>query len=119
MRSSTTSSRGAVPRPVLHERIARRAEAMLAAGVVDEVQRALSAAAPSATAARALGLDELAALLDGRLDAAACTARLVERTRAYARRQEIWMRRLPDLELLDGTASPDASARCIEDCLLS
>jgi len=62
---------------------------------------------PSATAARALGLDEVRAVLDGTTDEATACRRLVERTRQYARRQEIWMRRIPGIELLD----PAAAAR--------
>jgi hypothetical protein len=76
--------------------------------VVDEVRRALAATRPSATAARALGLDELAAMAAGTLDRATAERRLVERTRAYARRQEIWMRRIPALQTVDATRPPDA-----------
>jgi tRNA dimethylallyltransferase len=93
----------AVPRALLHERIAARTRAMFAAGVVAEVAAALAREGPSPTAARALGLDELRAVVDGRLDPDAAEQRLVERTRSYARRQEVWLRRVPGLEHLDGT----------------
>jgi tRNA dimethylallyltransferase len=96
-----------VDRAELHRRIEERTAAMFAAGVVEEVRTALAAAEPSATAARALGLDEVRAVLDGTTDEATACRRLVERTRQYARRQEIWMRRIPGIELLD----PAAAAR--------
>jgi tRNA dimethylallyltransferase len=94
-----------VERSELHRRIAERTAAMFAAGVVDEVRAALAAGEPSATAARALGLDELRAVLDGTTDEATACRRLVERTRQYARRQEIWMRRIPGIELLEPAAA--------------
>jgi tRNA dimethylallyltransferase len=90
-----------VDRAELHRRIGERTAAMFAAGVVEEVRAALAAGEPSATAARALGLDEVRAVLDGTSDVATACRRLVERTRQYARRQEIWMRRIPGIELLD------------------
>ncbi len=94
-----------VERAELHARIAARTAAMFAAGVVDEVRAALEGGEPSATAARALGLDEIRAVLDGRGDEATACRRLVERTRQYARRQEIWMRRIPGIELLEPAAA--------------
>jgi tRNA A37 N6-isopentenylltransferase MiaA len=69
------------------------------------VRAALAGGEPSATAARALGLDEIRAVLDGRSDEATASRRLQERTRQYARRQEIWMRRIPDIELLEPSAA--------------
>ncbi len=99
-RRSTRVHAVLVARDELHRRIAARAEAMFAAGVVEEVRAALAAGAPSTTAARALGLDEVRGVIEGRLTEAAACQRLIERTRQYARRQEIWIRRLPDVEPL-------------------
>ena len=93
----------ALPRAELHRRIAARTRAMLDGGAIEEVRAALAATRPSSTASRTLGLDEVAALVEGRADRETVERRLVERTRAYARRQEVWMRRLPDLRLLDAT----------------
>jgi tRNA dimethylallyltransferase len=94
-----------VERAELHRRIAERTAAMFAAGVVEEVRAAVAAGEPSATAARALGLDDVRAVLDGTSDAATACRRLVERTRQYARRQETWMRRIPGIELLEPAAA--------------
>ena len=80
-----------VPRAILDERIHERAKAMLEAGVVDEVRRAL-AGPISSTARRALGLRELAELPESEALEA-----LVRRTRRYAAYQRKWMRRIPGL----------------------
>jgi tRNA dimethylallyltransferase len=80
-------------REALYERIERRVDAMIAAGAMEEVRRAHAAGA-SETARKALGFEEL---LTGDVDA------MKRRTRNYARRQLTWMRKLPDVELVDVT----------------
>jgi tRNA dimethylallyltransferase len=80
-------------REALYERIERRVDAMVAAGAADEVRRAHEAGA-SDTARKALGFSEL---LEDDVDA------MKRRTRQYARRQLTWMRKLPDVELVDLT----------------
>ena len=80
-----------VPRATLDARIRARAHAMLEAGVVEEVRRAL-ACPISSTASRALGLRELAELPESEALEA-----LVRRTRQYAAYQRKWMRRIPGL----------------------
>jgi tRNA dimethylallyltransferase len=80
-----------VPREVLNERIARRAQAMFDAGVVEEARAAL-ACDISTTAVRALGLRDVAELpREQALEA------LITRTRRYAAYQRKWMRRIPGL----------------------
>jgi tRNA dimethylallyltransferase len=78
-------------RDELYARVDARVDAMIAAGVLDEVRRAHAAGA-SETARVALGFDEL---LRGDVDA------MKRRTRNFARRQLTWLRKLPDAELLD------------------
>ncbi|MBA3733920.1 MAG: tRNA (adenosine(37)-N6)-dimethylallyltransferase MiaA [Actinobacteria bacterium] len=80
-----------VPRAVLGDRIVRRAQAMFDAGVVDEARRAL-AEPLSSTAARALGLREVA-----ELPREEALSTLVTRTRRYAAYQRKWVRRIPGL----------------------
>ncbi len=106
-----------VPREELHRRIAERTRRMLDGGAIEEVRAVLATRRPSATAAATLGLDEIGALLDGRVDRPTCERRLVERTRSYARRQEIWSRRLPGPVRLDGTAAPGENAARLADLL--
>jgi tRNA dimethylallyltransferase len=75
----------------LYERIDARVDAMIAAGVEEEVRRA-DAAGASATARKALGFEEL---LRGDIEA------MKRRTRNYAKRQLTWMRRLRGISLVD------------------
>jgi tRNA dimethylallyltransferase len=81
-------------REALYERIDARVDAMLAAGVQQEVRRAHTAGA-SGTARKALGFDQL---LAGDVEA------MKRRTRNYARRQLTWMRKLAGVHLIDVTA---------------
>jgi tRNA dimethylallyltransferase len=90
-----------LPADALARRIRARAEAMIARGAVAEAQAAM-AGPISKTAAKALGLAELTTLPLG--DA---TDRLVERTRRYARYQRKWMRRIPEIALLDANRPPE------------
>jgi tRNA dimethylallyltransferase len=91
-------------REALYARIERRVDAMLAAGVIDEV-RAAHRAGASTTARAALGFEEL---LAGDVDA------MKRRTRNYAKRQLTWMRKLAGVELVDvGRRSPDEVAAAL------
>ena len=92
-------------REELYARIEARVDAMVAAGAVEEVRRADRAGA-SDTARVALGFREL---LGGDVDA------MKRRTRNYARRQLTWMRKLPDVELIDMTGQdPERAAALID-----
>jgi tRNA dimethylallyltransferase len=92
-------------RDELYARIEARVDAMVAAGAVDEVRRAHAAGA-SQTARVALGFAEL---LTGDVDA------MKRRTRNFARRQLTWMRKLPDVEVVDiAGRSPEAVAALID-----
>lgn len=84
---------------VLERRIRERTETMFERGVVDEVRAALSGPV-SRTAEKTLGLTEIAELGPDALEP------IVARTRRYAAYQRKWMRRIPDLVLLDGTRAP-------------
>jgi tRNA dimethylallyltransferase len=96
-----------VPADELERRIVARTDAMFADGVVAEVQAAL-AAGISHTAAKALGLEEIASLPEP--DA---RERIIVRTRRYAAYQRKWMRRIPGLVSVDGTQGPEEVADAI------
>ncbi len=96
-----------VPADELERRIVARTEAMFAAGVVAEVRAAL-AHGVSQTAARALGLDQIASLPED-----VARERIVVRTRRYAAYQRKWMRRIPGLVSVDATRSPKEVADAI------
>lgn len=90
----------------LHEAIARRFDAMLAAGLVDELRalrhrHALSAELP---AMRCVGYRQAWAYLDGRIDAEALRARGIAATRQLAKRQFTWLR-ATDAQVIDPYAS--------------
>jgi tRNA dimethylallyltransferase len=84
-------------RAQLYERIDARVEAIVAAGAPEEARRA-DALGPGRTARKALGFDEL---LAGDLET------MKKRSRNYARRQLTWMRKIPNLELIDRTGLSD------------
>jgi tRNA dimethylallyltransferase len=85
-------------RETLYERIDARVDAMIAAGAEAEVRRAEGA---SRTARKALGFEEL---LSGDVEA------MKRRTRNYAKRQLTWMRKLPNVRLIDMTATTPLAA---------
>ena len=77
----------------LHERIDRRIDEMLAAGLADEVRRLLAAGyAPSLPALQGLGYKELVPYVRGECGLPEAVARLRRNTRRYAKRQWTWFR---------------------------
>ena len=95
-----------IERAALYAAIDARVEAMVAAGVREEVRRAHAAGA-SQTARKALGFDEL---LAGDVEA------MKRRTRNYAKRQQTWMRKLAGVRIIDvGGRDSAAVAREILD----
>lgn len=79
-------------RQKLYDRIDRRVDAMLQAGLLDECRRALDGGL-SDTAAQAIGYKELAPYFAGLLPLEDCVDRLKRATRRYAKRQLTWFRR--------------------------
>ena len=96
-------------REALRERIERRVDEMLAAGALEEVAAARAAGPFSRTAAQAIGVRELCAVLDGELALPEAAARMKARTRALARRQLTWMRKLPDAARVPASGRPPAA----------
>jgi len=81
------------PMPELDARIEARANAMVAAGFLDEV-RALAA---RGVVVDAVGYREMLACVAGRTDLATALAATVRATRRFAKRQRTWFRREPDV----------------------
>ena len=96
-----------VPRDVLEARIVERTRRMFERGVEEEVRAAVSQR-PSATAAKTLGLREIAELPRDE-----AFARIVIRTRRYAAYQRKWMRRIPGIVMLDANRPPAEVADAI------
>ena len=96
-----------VPPDELEHRIAVRTASMFDAGVVAEVRAAI-AGGVSRTAAKTLGLDEIASLTEDE-----ARERIVIRTRRYAAHQRKWMRRIPGVVPVDGTRPLDEIVQAV------
>ncbi len=90
-------------RAVLHERIARRFDAMLEAGLIDEVMALrkkyrLNACLPSM---RCVGYRQVWEHLEGGCDRAGLREKGIAATRQLAKRQLTWLRSWPEVERFD------------------
>ncbi len=83
----------------LRAAIARRAQDMVAAGLLDEVA-ALRERPRSRTATAAIGYAEAEAVLDGRASVEGLARAIAERTWRYARRQRSWFRADPRCDVV-------------------
>jgi len=92
------------PTAELDARIAARANAMVAAGFLDEV----SALVARGVVVDAVGYREMLACVDGRTDVATAVAATVRATRRFAKRQRTWFRREPDVVWHHPEADVDA-----------
>lgn len=102
----------------LQARIATRFAAMIKDGALDEV-RALKAKGlrEDLPAARALGVPQLIAHLDGRLSLEQAMEAAVSETRRYAKRQMTWFRhQMPDWTVID-KSDPREIARSVAQAL--
>jgi tRNA dimethylallyltransferase len=100
-----------LPAPLLYARIDARVDAMMAAGLLDEVRRLLERGyhwdLPSMSG---LGYREFRPYFEGRATLDEAVARLKYDTHAFARRQPAWFRRLPNVVTLPANA-PDLLQR--------
>jgi tRNA dimethylallyltransferase len=90
-------------REALRARISVRVDDMLRRGALAEVAAARVHGPFSRTVQQAIGVRELCAVLDGELALEDAAARMKARTRALARRQLTWMRKLPRATLVPAT----------------
>lgn len=106
-----------VPRTVLRQRIEARADAMIAAGLVDEVRGVLArGVAPDAPGLDAVGYREVVQHLHGALAREDLAPTIAAATRRYAKRQETWFRHQligHPVVTLDATDGADVLARRI------
>ena len=78
--------------------IDRRVDAMVAAGLLEEVGQLLESGLPrEATALQAIGYKEFLGVLDGTATVEEAVAEVKLRSRQYAKRQLTWLRRNPDI----------------------
>jgi tRNA dimethylallyltransferase len=82
-----------VPRPVLHQRIARRAEEMMQRGLVEEVAAVLAEGHdPQGPGLDGIGVREAVEYLHGKRERDTVAEAIVVNTRQYAKRQQTWFR---------------------------
>ena len=101
------------PRPVLHQRIARRADEMVRRGVIEESAAVLAEGhAPGAPGLDGVGIREAVDYLMGRRTRESVGEAIAASTRQYAKRQETWFRHQITGEklMLDATRPPERLA---------
>jgi tRNA dimethylallyltransferase len=98
----------------LHERIAQRFDAMLAAGFLDEVRalRARGDLHPALPSMRSVGYRQAWEALDGQFPLESLRERGIAATRQLAKRQLTWLRSLPERTVIAADA-PDAVDRVL------
>lgn len=95
----------AVEPSLLNERIEARVDAMVAAGLVEEVEGLLDRGLRDGiTAPQAIGYKEIVAALDGELTMDEALGAIKQATRRYAKRQRTWFRKDPRIRWLDADA---------------
>ncbi|MDX3904452.1 MAG: tRNA (adenosine(37)-N6)-dimethylallyltransferase MiaA [Pigmentiphaga sp.] len=99
----------------LHARIEQRFDAMLEAGLVDEVRRlrARPDLGPDLPSLRCVGYRQVWRYLAGEIHGAEMRGQAIAATRQLAKRQITWLRALPDRAVVDCLAA-DSAARVID-----
>ena len=98
-----------LPRPALYERIERRVDSMIAAGLLAEVQFLLEKGYNKTHGPmRSLGYKEIIEHLEGATNLIEAVALIKQNTRRYAKRQQTWFRAEPGLNWLDVSALTSA-----------
>ena len=101
------------PRPVLHRRIAYRAQDMLRRGLVEEVAAVLAEGhAPSAPGLDGIGIREAVEYLQGARPRETVAEAITIGTRQYAKRQQTWFRHQlgGNITTVDATRPPEKLA---------
>lgn len=88
-------------REILFDRINRRVDAMIAAGLEKEAAQMLPLR--HLNSLNTVGYKELFAVADGKMDRTTAIERIKKNTRVYAKKQMTWLRRDPDVIYIDGT----------------
>jgi tRNA dimethylallyltransferase len=92
-----------IPRDLLYRRIDRRVDAMIEAGLVDEVRALVNRGYTRAlVSGQALGYKEIVDYLLGRVSLPEAVSQIKQATRRYAKRQLSWFRTEPGLIWVDG-----------------
>lgn len=103
-----------VPREVLNEKIAQRANDMVQNGWVQEVNDLRdNGFRPENPGFRALGYRQLFDYLDGKVGLQEAMATTIAATRQYAKRQRTWLRSEPELAMLPEEPEPEIFERAL------
>ncbi len=104
-----------LPREILYNRINRRVDKMLAAGLLSEVEKIHKMLrGKKHTALQGVGYKELIWYLEGKATMAEATELIKRNTRRLAKRQLTWFRQNPSITWLDGQKNPESLA---EECI--
>ncbi len=87
------------PRQVLFDRINRRVEAMIEAGLEDEARSVYHLR--HLNSLNTVGYKEMFAMFDGTMDRATAIGRIAKNTRVYAKKQLLWLSKDPTVRILD------------------
>jgi tRNA dimethylallyltransferase len=99
------------PRPLLYQRINRRAAAMFSNGLVEETERLLARYGTDCRPLLSLGYKQAAMLLRGDHSLESSIASTQQGHRNYAKRQTTWFRREPNVVWLNGFGDDSAIAQ--------
>ena len=94
----------------LYRRIDLRVDKMLDAGLLDEAKLVYDHRQTYRTAAQAIGYKEFFPYFEGTATLDACTEKLKQASRNYAKRQLTWFRHMDGVVWLDGRYSPGRAA---------
>jgi tRNA dimethylallyltransferase len=108
-----------LPREALYRRIDRRVEAMIAAGLEEEVRRLLARGfSPALSPLQSLGYKEMVAYLQGACDFQTAVEAIKQDTRRFAKRQMTWFRADPEIVWVDvAEQTPTQTAELIRSRL--
>ncbi len=98
-------------REQLFERINRRTDAMIEAGLEEEARSVYHLR--TLNSLNTVGFKELFAMMDGTLDRETAIARIAKNTRVYAKKQLLWLRKDPSVVRLE--PGPDLKERALEE----
>lgn len=94
-------------RAVLYDRINARVDAMMQAGLLDEVEQLLKTVPADAQAMQAIGYKELVPYLHGQAELANCVALIKQHSRHFAKRQLTYFRNQMPTHWFDLVAHPE------------
>lgn len=94
------------PREILFDRINRRVDKMIAAGLEEEARRVYPL--KGLNSLNTVGLKEMFAWMDGEMERNVAIERIKKNTRVYAKKQLTWFRRDPGIIRLDITSARPA-----------